>query len=162
MKTFSLKASAIEKSWTIIDAQDIIVGRLAAQVAARLRGKHKPSFTPHMDCGDNIIVINAAHAVLTGKKKTDKIYYRHTGYPGGIKSIKAGEVLAGKYPERVIVRAVKNMMPGGALSARQMKNLYVYADAEHPHQGQKPTALDLAAHNRHNSSVISSEISASS
>ena len=154
MKTFSLKTADIQKDWTLIDAQDIVVGRLAAQVAARLRGKHKPSFTPHMDCGDHIIVINAARAIFTGNKKADKIYYRHTGYPGGIRSIRAEEILAGRYPERVVLRAVKNMMPRGALAATQMKNLYVYAGAEHPHQGQNPVLLDLAALNRHNRRAV--------
>ncbi len=154
MKTFSLKASDIQKGWTLIDAQDIVVGRLAAQVAARLRGKHKSSFTPHMDCGDYIVVVNAAHAIFTGSKKANKTYYRHTGYPGGIKSVKAGEVLTGRYPERVIIKAIKNMMPHGALAARQMKNLYVYAGAEHPHQGQQPVLLDLSAQNRHNRRAV--------
>jgi len=150
MKTFSAKPSDIEKKWLLIDAEGLVVGRLAALIATRLRGKHKPSYTPHMDCGDNIVVVNAQKVVLTGNKRTDKVYYWHTGYPGGIKSRTADKILDGRFPERVLEKAVERMMPGGPLSRRQMKNLKVYAGAEHPHEAQQPQTLDIAALNPKN------------
>jgi large subunit ribosomal protein L13 len=150
MKTFSAKPSDIEKKWLLIDADGLVVGRLAALIAMRLRGKHKPSYTPHMDCGDNIVVVNADKVVLTGNKRTDKIYYWHTGYPGGIKSRTADKILDGRFPERVLEKAVERMMPGGPLSRRQMKNLRVYAGTEHPHEAQQPEKLDIAALNAKN------------
>ena len=150
MKTFSAKPSDIDKKWLLIDADGLVVGRLAALIATRLRGKHKPSYTPHMDCGDNIIVVNADKVVLTGNKRTDKIYYWHTGYPGGIKSRTADKILDGRFPERVLEKAVERMMPGGPLSRRQMKNLKVYAGTEHPHEAQQPAKLDIASLNTKN------------
>jgi large subunit ribosomal protein L13 len=151
MKTFSAKPSDIEKKWLLIDAEGLVVGRLAALIATRLRGKHKPTFTPHMDCGDNIVVVNADKVRFTGNKRTDKIYYWHTGYPGGIKSRTADKILDGRFPERVLQKAVERMMPGGPLSRRQMKNLKVYAGAEHPHEAQQPQTLDIASLNSKNS-----------
>jgi large subunit ribosomal protein L13 len=151
MKTFSAKPSDIEKKWLLIDADGLVVGRLAALIATRLRGKHKPSYTPHMDCGDNIVVVNADKVLFTGNKRTDKIYYWHTGYPGGIKSRTADKILDGRFPERVLEKAVERMMPGGPLSRRQMKNLRVYAGTEHPHEAQQPEKLDIAALNSKNS-----------
>jgi large subunit ribosomal protein L13 len=151
MKTFSAKPSDIEKKWLLIDADGLVVGRLAALIATRLRGKHKPSYTPHMDCGDNIVVVNADKVLFTGNKRTDKIYYWHTGYPGGIKSRTADKILDGRFPERVLEKAVERMMPGGPLSRRQMKNLRVYAGTDHPHEAQQPEKLDIAALNSKNS-----------
>jgi large subunit ribosomal protein L13 len=150
MKTFSATPADIEKSWILIDADGLVVGRLAALIATRLRGKHKPSFTPHMDCGDNIIVVNAANVVLTGNKLTDKLYHWHTGYPGGIKERRADKILEGKHPERVLEKAVERMLPRGPLGRRQLKNLRVYAGAEHPHEAQNPVKLDVAALNSKN------------
>jgi large subunit ribosomal protein L13 len=150
MKTFSARPADIDKKWVIIDAQGIVVGRLASLIAMRLRGKHKPSFTPHMDMGDNVIVINADKVQLTGNKRADKVYYRHTGYPGGIKSVTAGKVLEGKFPERVLSKAVERMMPGGPLSRQQLTHLRIYAGAEHPHEAQQPQVLDVAAMNPKN------------
>jgi large subunit ribosomal protein L13 len=150
MKTFSATPADIEKKWIIIDAEGVVLGRLASIVAMRLRGKHKPSFTPHMDCGDNVIVINADKIQLTGKKRSDKNYYWHTGHPGGIKSRTAGEILEGQYPERVVTAAVKRMLPGNRLSRKIMTNLRVYAGAEHPHEAQSPEVLDVASKNSKN------------
>ena len=150
MKTFSARPADIDKKWILVDADGIVLGRLASQVAMILRGKHKPSFTPHMDCGDNVVVVNAGKIHLTGKKLTDKIYYRHTGYPGGIKERRAGEILSGKHPERVVQKAIERMIPGGPLGRKQLKNLRVYAGAEHPHAAQNPDVLDLAARNPKN------------
>lgn len=150
MKTYSAKPAEVDKKWMVVDADGLVVGRLAALIAARLRGKHKASFTPHIDCGDNIIVVNAEKAVFTGNKRGNKTYYRHTGYPGGIKSITADKVLDGKYPERVIEMAVKRMMPGGPLSRAQLKNLKVYGGPDHPHEAQKPEVLDVASLNGKN------------
>ncbi len=150
MKTFTATPADIDKKWILIDAEGVVLGRLASIVASRLRGKHKPSFTPHMDMGDNVIVINADKVQMTGKKRTDKIYYRHTGYPGGIKSKTAGEILEGKYPERVVTMAVKRMLPGGKLSRQQMTNLRVYASADHPHEAQSPEVLDVKSMNKKN------------
>ncbi len=150
MKTFSAKPSDIDKKWLLVDAEGVVLGRLASQIALILRGKHKPSYTPHMDCGDNVVVINAGKVHLTGKKTSDKIYYRHTGYPGGIKSRTAGEILAGKYPERVVQKAIERMIPHGPLGRRQLKNLRVYAGPEHPHEAQNPEVLDIAGKNPKN------------
>jgi large subunit ribosomal protein L13 len=150
MKTFSAKPSDIDKKWLLIDADGLVVGRLAALIATRLRGKHKPTFTPHMDCGDNIVVVNAGKVVFTGNKRTDKVYHWHTGYPGGIKTRTADKILDGRFPERVLEKAVERMMPGGPLSRRQLKNLKVYAGVEHPHEAQQPAKLDIGALNTKN------------
>jgi len=150
MKTYSAKASEIEKKWVVIDAQGLVVGRLAAVVALRLRGKHKPGYTPHMDCGDNVIVVNAAKALLTGQKLKKKVYYHHTGYIGGIKERVAGDIMAGKHPERIVEKAVERMLPRGPLGRRQLANLRVYPGAEHPHAAQQPEALDVAKMNPKN------------
>ncbi len=151
MVTFSAKPTDIDKKWIIIDASGIVLGRLASLIALHLRGKHKPSFTPHMDMGDNVIVVNAEKVQMTGKKREDKNYYWHTGYPGGIKSRTAEEILEGKFPERVLVQAVKRMLPGGVLSRKQMTNLKVYAGSDHPHEAQKPEILDVRLLNKKNS-----------
>lgn len=150
MKTYSAKASEIEKSWVLIDAKGLVVGRLAALIATRLRGKHKPSYTPHMDCGDNIIVVNADKVVFSGNKYADKTYYWHTNHPGGIKSRTAERILEGRHPERVLHKAVERMLPRGPLGRQQLKNLRVYAGAEHPHAAQSPEPLDVAALNTKN------------
>jgi len=150
MKTFSATPSDIEKKWVLIDAEGVVLGRLASQVAKILRGKHKPSFTPHMDCGDNVIVINAEKVKLTGKKLADKKFYWHTGYPGGIKERTMGQILEGKYPERVVEKAVERMITRNNLGRQQMKNLRVYAGSEHPHEAQQPEVLDLQAMNPKN------------
>lgn len=152
MKTYSAKQAEAKaaKKWVLIDAEGLVVGRLAALVATRLRGKHKPMYTPHVDCGDNVIVINADKVVFTGRKRADKEYFWHTGYPGGIKSRTAAKILDGRFPERVVEKAVQRMMPGGPLSRGQMKNLRVYAGSEHPHEAQQPEVLDIAALNRKN------------
>ena len=145
MKTYAAKASEIEKKWVLIDADGLVVGRLAALIATRLRGKHKPAYTPHMDCGDNVIVINAAKALLTGNKLKDKVYYWHTGYIGGIKERTAGAVMSGKHPERVVEKAVERMLPRGPLGRKQLSNLRVYPGTEHPHEAQKPETVDVNA-----------------
>lgn len=150
MKTFSAKPADIDKKWVVIDAQGLVLGRLAALIAMRLRGKHKASFTPHMDMGDNVIVVNADKVQLTGRKRTDKVYYWHTGYPGGIKNRTAEQILDGRFPERVIEKAVQRMMPGGPLTRKQLSNLRVYAGGEHPHTAQNPEALDVASLNSKN------------
>jgi large subunit ribosomal protein L13 len=150
MKTFSATPKDIEKSWILIDAEGAVVGRLAAFIARRLRGKHKPTFTPHMDCGDNVIVINAGKVIFTGNKRSEKTYYWHTGHPGGIKERTAEKILDGRFPERVVEKAVERMVPRGPLGRRQMKNLKVYAGAEHPHGAQSPQAIDFAALSRQN------------
>ena len=153
MKTYSAKPADIKRDWYVIDAEGLVLGRLAALVANRLRGKHKPMFTPHMDCGDHIVVLNAEKVVLTGNKRTQKSYYRHTGYPGGIKETTAEKVLDGRFPGRVIEKAVERMVPSGPLGRRVMKKLHVYAGSEHPHAAQSPTALDVAALNAKNSKL---------
>ena len=150
MNTYSAKLSDIERKWCIIDAEGLVLGRLASIVSMRLRGKHKPIYTPHLDCGDNIIVINADKVQLTGRKRTDKIYYRHTGYPGGIKSITAGKVLEGDHPERVVIKAVERMISRNPLGRQQMTKLHVYASPDHPHGAQNPEVLDVAAMNPKN------------
>jgi large subunit ribosomal protein L13 len=150
MKTYTATPAEIDKKWILIDAEGVVLGRLAAIVAMRLRGKHKPSFTPHMDMGDHVIVINAEKVKLTGNKRSEKTYWRHTGYPGGIKSQTAEEMLDGKFPERAVTLAVKRMLPGNRLSRQQMTNLRVYAGAEHPHEAQQPEMLDVKAMNAKN------------
>ena len=150
MKTYSAKPSEVEKNWYLIDADGVVLGRLASQIAMRLRGKHKPIFTPHIDCGDNIIVINAEKVALTGNKRTQKSYYWHTGYPGGIKSRTADKVLDGRHPERVLIKAVERMITRSPLGRQQMRKLHVYAGAEHPHQSQNPEALEVAVMNPKN------------
>jgi len=153
VSTYSAKPSEIEKKWLIIDAKDIVLGRLAAEVSMILRGKHKPTYTPHMDCGDNVVIINAELVRLTGNKaatKDGKMYYRHTGFPGGIKETTAGKILLGKHPERVIKLAVSRMITRNVLGDKQMGNLYVYAGPENPHIAQKPEVYDFAAKNRKN------------
>jgi large subunit ribosomal protein L13 len=150
MRTYSAKPDEVDKAWVVIDAAGLVVGRLAALIATRLRGKHKPIFTPHIDCGDHIVVVNAEKVVLTGNKRADKTYYWHTGFPGGIKSRKAAQILDGKHPERILAKAVERMMPGGPLSRQQLKSLRIYAGPDHPHQAQQPVALDVAAFNPKN------------
>jgi len=150
MKTYSAKPSEVERKWLLIDAEDVVLGRLAAFVADRLRGKHKPMYTPHIDCGDNVIIVNAEKVKLTGRKRTDKVYYWHTGYPGGIKSRTADKILDGNYPERVIEAAVKRMLPGGPLSRQQLKKLKIYAGPDHKHEAQAPEPVDIAAFNPKN------------
>ena len=150
MKTFSAKPSDIDKRWFVVDAEGLVLGRMASVVAMRLRGKHKPSYTPHADCGDNIIVVNAEKVRLTGRKREDKVYYRHTGYPGGIKSRTAAGIFESKYPERVVVKAVERMIPRTPLGRQQVSNLRVYAGPEHPHVAQEPQALDIGAMNDKN------------
>ena len=149
MKTFTATPADIDKKWIVIDAEGVVLGRLASIIAMRLRGKHKPSFTPHMDTGDNIIVVNADKVQLTGRKR-DKPHYWHTGHPGGIKSRTTGQILEGAHPERVVMQAVKRMLPSGPLSRQLMTNLRVYAGAEHPHSAQSPEALDVRAMNKKN------------
>ena len=150
MKTYSPKASEIQKDWILIDAEGLVLGRLASIIAKRLRGKHKPTFVPHMDCGDNVVVINAEKVRLTGKKRTDKIYYRHTGFPGGIRSITADKLLDGAHPERVLQKAVERMMPGGPLTRRQLTNLRIFVGGEHTHAAQSPAVLDVKSMNSKN------------
>jgi len=150
MKTFSLKPAEVDKKWVVIDAQGLVVGRLATIVAMRLRGKHKPSYTPHVDCGDNVIIINADKVVFTGRKREQKVYYHHTGYPGGIKERTARFILDGRFPERVVEKAVERMLPRGPLFRQILGNLRVYKGAEHPHAAQQPQALDVAALNPKN------------
>jgi len=151
MKTFSATPADIEKKWILIDAEGVVLGRLASIVASRLRGKHKPTFTPHMDMGDNVIVINADKVQMTGRKRTDKVYHWHTGYPGGIKSRTAEQILEGKHPERVVEAAVKRMLPKNVLSRQVMTNLRVYAGAAHPHEAQAPEVVDVKSMNAKNS-----------
>jgi large subunit ribosomal protein L13 len=145
MKTFSAKPADVEKKWVLIDAENLVVGRLATLIAMRLRGKHKATFTPHVDMGDNVIVVNAEKVAFTGRKLDQKRYYRHTGYPGGIKEQTARRIVEGRFPERIVEKAVERMLPRGPLGRRQLKNLRVYAGPEHPHAAQQPEALDVAA-----------------
>ncbi len=154
MKTYSAKPADVKKDWWIIDAEDVVLGRLAANVAMILRGKHKPMFTPHIDCGDHVVIINADKVRLTGKKRENKKYYRHTGYPGGIKEATASFILDGRFPERVIQKAVERMLPKDSpLARQQFGKLKVYGGAEHPHAAQQPKTLDLAAKNPKNKRV---------
>ncbi len=148
--TRSIKPAEVEKKWHLIDAEGLVVGRLAVIIANLLRGKHKPSFTPHVDCGDHVVVINVDKVALTGNKRAEKTYYKHTGYPGGIKAITADKVLAGRFPERVLEKAVERMIPRGPLGRQQMKALHLYAGSEHPHAGNQPVTLDVASLNRKN------------
>jgi large subunit ribosomal protein L13 len=150
MKTFSATPADIEKKWVLIDAEGIVLGRLATYVANVLRGKNKPTFTPHMDMGDNVIVINADKVQLTGNKRADKRYYWHTGHPGGIKSRTAREILEGAHPERVVEKAVERMITRNRLGRVQMGNLRVYAGSAHPHEAQQPTVVDLKPMNPKN------------
>jgi large subunit ribosomal protein L13 len=149
-QTPSLKLAEVNKAWVVVDADGLVLGRLAAIVANRLRGKHKPQFTPHVDCGDHVVVVNAGKVRVTGNKAEQSVFYWHTGYPGGIKGRTLRQRLEGRYPERVIEKAVERMITRGPLGRRQMKNLHVYAGAEHPHGGQQPVALDVGAMNRKN------------
>jgi large subunit ribosomal protein L13 len=150
MKTFSAKPADVQKSWLLVDADGLVLGRLASLVAMRLRGKHKPSYTPHIDCGDNIIVVNAEKVKLTGDKASQSFFYWHTGYPGGIKGRSKGAILAGRHPERVVEKAVERMIPRGPLGRRIMRNLKVYAGPAHPHEAQQPKPLDIAGMNPKN------------
>jgi len=152
-KTFSAKAEEVTRKWYVVDADGIVLGRLATILADRLRGKHKPSYTPHVDCGDNIIVVNAEKVRLTGNKVGSKTYYWHTGYPGGIKERTADKILTGRFPERVIEKAVERMVPRGPLGRRVLKKLHVYGGAEHPHAAQNPETLDVASRNPKNARV---------
>ena len=150
MKTYSAKAADIEKKWVLIDAKGLVVGRLASLVAVRLRGKHKPSYTPHVDDGDNVIIINAAKVTLTGRKVQQKVYYNHTNFIGGIKERSAKSILEGRFPERIVEKAIERMLPRGPLGRKQLGNLRVYPGPEHPHAAQNPEPLDIAKMNRKN------------
>lgn len=149
-KTTSTKTAEVQKNWVLIDAKGLVVGRLASIIALRLRGKHKPSFTPHMDDGDNIIVINADQVVFTGRKRDQKVYYHHTGFIGGIKERSAKFILEGRFPERIVEKAVERMLPRGPLGRKQLGNLRVYKGADHPHVAQNPVTLDVASLNSKN------------
>jgi large subunit ribosomal protein L13 len=153
MATHSTKSEEVEKKWVLIDASGLVVGRLASIIAMRLRGKHKPSYTPHVDDGDNVIVVNAAKVMLTGRKREQKVYQHHTGFIGGIKERSARSILEGKFPERIVEKAVLRMMPHGPLARRQFGNLRVYPGPEHPHTAQQPEKLDVGAMNRKNTRV---------
>jgi large subunit ribosomal protein L13 len=150
MKTYSAKPAEIEKKWVMIDATGLVVGRLASIIALHLRGKHLPIFTPHVDCGDNVIVINAAKVAFTGRKREKKIYLHHTGHIGGIKERTARSILEGKFPERIVEKAVQRMLPQGPLGRQQFGNLRVYPGPDHPHVAQKPEQLDIGKMNRKN------------
>ena len=149
-QTRSIKPAEVEKQWHLIDTDGLVLGRLAVIIANVLRGKHKPSFTPHVDCGDHVVVINAGKVRLTGNKRAQKVYYKHTGYIGGIKEITAAKVLDGRFPERVLEKAVERMVPRGPLGRDQMRALHLYAGNEHPHGGTQPQPLDVASRNRKN------------
>ena len=150
MKTYNAPAD-VEHNWVVIDATDVVVGRLASYVAKRLRGKHRADFTPHIDTGDHVVIVNADKAKFTGRKMTDKVYYRHTGFPGGIKSTTPEKILNGRFPERAIQLAVKRMMPKeSTLARKQFSKLHVYGGPDHPHEAQKPQAVDFKAMNRKN------------
>jgi large subunit ribosomal protein L13 len=148
--TLSLKPAEVKKDWVLIDAEGLVLGRLAVVIATRLRGKHKPTFTPHVDSGDNIVVINAALVKLTGRKAEREVFYYHTGYAGGIKARTLGQRLASAHPERVLEKAVERMITRGPLQRLQMKHLHIYAGATHPHDGQQPRPLDIAVLNPKN------------
>jgi len=150
MNTYATKASDIERKWYVIDAEDVVLGRLSAEVSKLLRGKHKPSYSPNLDCGDYVIVINADKVKLTGKKLTDKKYFKHTGWIGGIKETTAGKILTGRFPERVVIKAVERMISRNPLGRQQMTKLKVYAGSEHPHAAQNPEFFDIAAKNAKN------------
>jgi large subunit ribosomal protein L13 len=149
-QTSSANPAEVVKKWVLIDAEGVVLGRLASIVANRMRGKHKPTYTPHIDDGDNIIIINAAKVKLTGNKAENEKFYWHTGHPGGIKERTWGKILGSAHPERLIEKAIERMVPRGPLGRRQMKNLKVYAGAEHPHEAQQPETLDVAAMNPKN------------
>ena len=149
-QTRSIKPAEVEKQWHLIDADGLVLGRLAVIIANILRGKHKPSYTPHVDCGDHVVVINAGKVRLTGNKRANKVYYKHTGYAGGIKEVTAAKVLDGRFPERVLEKAVERMVPRGPLGRAQMRSLHLYAGSEHPHGGTQPQPLDVASRNRKN------------
>ena len=151
--TQSLRPAEVEKNWLLIDAEGLVLGRLAAIIAQRLRGKHKPQFTPHVDCGDNVVVVNAEKVRVTGKKADQSVFYYHTGFPGGIKGRTVRQRLESAHPERVIEKAVERMITRGPLQRRQMKHLYVYKGGEHPHAGQAPAPLDVAGMNSKNSRI---------
>jgi large subunit ribosomal protein L13 len=153
MSTYTAKPSEVERKWLIVDAEDLVLGRMASIIAMRLRGKHKPMYSTNIDCGDHVIVINAEKVRLTGNKANADIFYWHTGYPGGIRGRSKGEILAGKYPERVIMKAVERMLPKGVLGREQLKKLRVYAGTEHPHEAQQPEVLDVANMNPKNKRV---------
>jgi len=149
--TASLKPSEIEKKWILVDAENVVVGRLATFIAMRLRGKHRPDYTPHMDCGDHVVVINADKVKFTGRKLDQKTYYWHTGYPGGVKERKAGAVLGGRFPERILMKAVERMLPKESPLARaQLTHLRVYPGADHPHAAQNPEVIDFKGRNPKN------------
>src|SRR5918997_2074238 len=150
MSTYSAKPAEVEKKWVLIDGDGLVVGRLATIIAMRLRGKHKPTYTPHVDDGDNVIVVNADKVVLTGRKLQQKVYHHHTGYIGGIKERTAGFILESKFPQRVVEKAVERMLPRGPLGRRQLGNLRVYKGPAHPHEAQQPETLDVGAMNRKN------------
>src|ERR1700704_729173 len=150
MSTFAAKPAEVQKKWVMIDANGLVVGRLASIVAMHLRGKHLPTYTPHVDCGDNVVIVNAAKIVLTGKKREKKVYYHHTGYIGGIKERTARSILDGKFPERVVEKAIERMLPRGPLARQQLGNLRVYPGPDHPHAAQSPEKLDVGAMNRKN------------
>jgi large subunit ribosomal protein L13 len=150
MGTYFAKTGEVEKKWVVIDASGLVVGRLASIVAMRLKGKHKPQYTPHVDCGDNVIVINAAKAVFTGRKREDKQYHWHTGHPGGVKTRTPRQILEGKFPERIVEMAVQRMLARGPLGRQIMGNLRVYPTDKHPHEAQQPVALDVKAMNTKN------------
>jgi len=150
MGTFVLKPAEVEKKWVVVDADGVVLGRLAAEIAKILRGKHRASFTPHVDCGDNVIVVNAEKVKLTGNKLQDKVFYWHTNHPGGVKQRTMGQILGGKHPERVVTKAVERMVPRGPLGRQQMKNLRVYAGPAHPHEAQQPAVVDIAGRNAKN------------
>lgn len=150
MKTYSAKPTDVETAWHIVDAEGLVLGRMAAQVATILRGKHKPMFTPHIDCGDHVIIVNAEKIHMTGNKREQKTYYRHTGYPGGIKSRTAEKILEGAHPERVVEKAIQRMLPRSIMGRTQFKKLKVYAGSEHPHEAQSPAPLDIAGRNSKN------------
>lgn len=149
-QTLAAKPADVEKKWHIIDATDLVVGRMASIVANIVRGKHKPSYTPHVDCGDHVVIVNADKVKFTAGKAAKKVYYKHSGYPGGISGTTAQKVLEGQFPERVIEKAVERMIPKGPLGFAQMRNLHVFAGTEHPYDGQAPVALDIASMNRKN------------
>ncbi len=150
MKTYSAKATDVEAAWHIIDAEGLVLGRMAAQVAVILRGKHKPMYTPHIDCGDHVVIVNAEKVYMTGNKLEQKTYYRHSGYPGGIKSRTAGQIIEGAHPERVVEKAIQRMIPRNKMGRAQFKKLRVYAGTEHPHEAQGPVPLDIASRNPKN------------
>ena len=150
MSTYVAKPGEIEKKWVLIDGNGLVVGRLASLIAVRLRGKHRATYTPHVDGGDNVIVINAEKVVFTGNKTEDKVYQWHTGYPGGLKERRPRQILASKFPERILEKAVERMLKRGPLQRKLMRNLKVYAGPEHPHGPQKPEPLDVKALNSKN------------